>query len=101
VDIGHITLVLDSGLHRHLTQTHSASLQKRMTWGAQPEVLKEFTIEAEKGGRWEQAAHVQDNYQRMVELPVQLKGVSRLRLNVVSTNGLDHARVVELRCLPL
>ncbi|WJH33570.1 hypothetical protein N6H14_26610 [Paenibacillus sp. CC-CFT747] len=71
-----------------------------MAWGPQPETLKEFKVMVERNGEWEQAAHIKDNYQRMVDLPVRLEGVNRLRLEVLSTNGLDHARVVELRCLP-
>lgn len=101
VNIGHITVVLDTGLHRYLTQTHQASIHRHMIWGPQPETLKEFIVQVEREGIWEKVAHVQEQYQRMIGLPVQLSNVSRLRLEVVSTNGLDHARIVELRCLPL
>jgi hypothetical protein len=99
VDIGLVTLVLDSGLHRPLTQTHLEKLKGRMVWGPQPETLKEFIVLVERGGEWTKVAHIQDNYERVVELPLALDRVSRLRIECISTNGLDHARIVELRCM--
>ncbi|MNY62270.1 hypothetical protein D3C86_1990610 [compost metagenome] len=39
-----------------------------------------------------------DNYQRQVTSHVQLENVWKLRVEVQSTNGLDHARIFEIRC---
>lgn len=98
VDLSQITLVLDTGLHRQLTLTHEKGFRRRMKWGAQPETLKSFTIEAEQDGSRTEVIHVDNNYQRQLDFPVQLRKVSRLTIRVHSTNGLDHARIVELRC---
>jgi hypothetical protein len=98
VAIRKLTLVLDTGLHRPLTLTHQDSFWAKMVWGPQPETLKEFKIWAETGQGTEEVCHVRDNYRRQLEFDVQLENVSRLRLEAIATNGLDHARVVELRC---
>jgi hypothetical protein len=100
VDMNHITVVLDTGLHRHLTLTLHAGLHSRMEWGPQPETLREFRLSADcgDGEGFRELVHVKDNYQRQLEFDVELRAVSALRLDVISTNGLDHARVVELRC---
>lgn len=99
VDIGHITVVLDTGLHRHLALTNQDSHHARMAWGPQPETLKEFKLIAVTAEGSTEIAHVKDNYAQQREFAVHLKNVSKLRLEVISTNGLDHARVREVRCV--
>jgi hypothetical protein len=100
VALKRITLVLDTGLHRYLTFSHLDSLvEKKMVWGPQPETLKEFrlvTVDVE--GAMHEIAHVHGNYQRQLDFDVDLKGVAELRLDVLATNGLDHARVMQIRC---
>jgi hypothetical protein len=99
INISSITLTLDTGLHRYLTLSHSDDFQKRMVWGRpQPETLKDFKLMVKNTVGMTEIAHFAGNYQRQLDLKVQLKGVSVLRLEVVSTNGLDHARVVEVWC---
>jgi hypothetical protein len=99
VDLRKITLVLDTGLHRKLTLTPSDRLFHQMVWGPQPETLKEFKLLAKQNDGWIEVVHVQNNYQRQLEFEVGLHRVSSLRLEVISTNGLDHARVVEICCV--
>jgi hypothetical protein len=99
VSVSRITIVLDTGLHRLLMLCHLDVVQNHMQWGRpQAETLKEFKLIAydERGGM--EIAHIRDNYQRMIQLPVTLKNLKKLRLEVIATNGLDHARVVELVC---
>lgn len=99
VTVSRITVVLDTGLHRLLMLCHLDAIQKYMQWGRpQAETLKEFKLVAlDERGRTE-IAHIKDNFQRMIQLPVTLKNLKTLRLEVISTNGLDHARVVEIVC---
>ncbi|WP_029192558.1 FAD-dependent oxidoreductase [Paenibacillus harenae] len=102
VSIREITVVLDTGMHRRLTLTHENYLHKQNEWGPQPETLKEFRVIAYSANSAEdgrQIMHVQDNYQRQITCRVELDQVCRLRLEVLSTNGLDHARIFEIRCL--
>lgn len=98
VAIRDITIVLDTGMHRRLTLTHDDNLHQQNVWGPQPETLKEFRILAYLEGSCEegiQVMHVQDNYQRQVTCQVQLEQVRKLQLEVLGTNGLDHARILK------
>jgi len=99
VDIRHITLVLDTGLHRHLALTNQDSHHAKMAWGPQPETLKEFKVIAETDSGVQEVAHIRNNYQRQVEIGASLSGVKSLRIEVIATNGLDHARIIEVRCI--
>lgn len=99
VRINRITLVTDTGLHRYLTLTHLNAALKKMIWGAQPETIKEFMLIAEaQDGQVTRIAHIQDNYQRQVQVECELADVIRLRVEVLATHGLDHARMIALRC---
>ncbi|WP_063867993.1 FAD-dependent oxidoreductase [Paenibacillus sp. Soil766] len=101
VSISEITIVLDTGMHRRLTLTQEDQLHKKNEWGPQPETLKDFQVIAYTANPDEDAHQVmmiQDNYQRQVTRHVELEQVCKLRLEVLNTNGLDHARVFEIRC---
>ena len=99
VDIATLIIELDSGLHRYLTLSHSDSIQKSMLWGRpQPELLQEFRITAVNDQEAIEITHVKGNYQRHFEFQVGLNNVRSLKLDVIHTNGLDHARVVEVIC---
>jgi hypothetical protein len=98
VDLSRIVVVLDTGLHRHLALTHSDGHHSRMEWGPQPETLKDFNLLARSSGCFEEVASVRDNYRRQLEFGVALSGIDCLRLEVIATNGLDHARIMEIRC---
>lgn len=99
VALRRITLVLDTGLHRTLTLTQQDSLHRTIAWGPQPETLKAFSLLArDADGRETAIAHVRDNYRRQLSFDVQLTGVTRLRIDGIETNGLDHARMMQIRC---
>lgn len=101
VSISEITVVLDTGMHRRLTLTYEERLHKQNVWGPQPETLKEFRVTsyfAYSSEESRQVMHIQDNYRRQITCRVQLDQVRMLRLEVLSTNGLDHARIFEIRC---
>lgn len=99
VTVSRISVVLDTGLHRILMLCHLDEVLKHMQWGRpQAETLKEFKLIAYDEQGVTEIAHIKDNYQRMIHLPVALKNLKKLRLEVIATNGLDHARVVELLC---
>jgi hypothetical protein len=101
ISINEITIVLDTGMHRRLTLTQEDQLHKKNEWGPQPETLKDFRIltysaDPDEGAR--QVIDIQGNYQRQLTRQVGLDQVSKLRVEVLSTNGLDHARIFEIRC---
>jgi hypothetical protein len=98
VNLRELVLVLDTGLHRRLALTMSDRALSTMIWGPQPETLKEFTVSIDHGSGFRVIAHVRDNVQRQLEFALDLPQVGGLRIDVWQTNGLDHARIVELRC---
>ncbi len=95
-----IQLVFDTGMHRPLTLTHVNSYATRMKWGEpQPETVRDYRIEGIAGdGSRQLLAEVKGNYQRRrvhkLDSPVPVKAV---RVTVDATNGLDHARICEVR----
>ncbi|MNT81957.1 hypothetical protein D3C72_2216170 [compost metagenome] len=72
-----------------------------MEWGPQPETVKDFRVTAffanpETPAR--QVLSIQDNYQRQIASQINLKHVVKLRVDIASTNGLNHTRIFEIRC---
>ncbi|MBN2310139.1 MAG: FAD-dependent oxidoreductase, partial [Candidatus Hydrogenedentes bacterium] len=99
VHCGEVQLVFDTGLHRPLTLTHSDAYAARMAWGTpQPETVRDYLIEGELDGTWRTLVQVEGNYQRRrVHEIAPGNRLTALRLTVTATNGLDHARVCEVR----
>ncbi len=99
VEVGEIRLTFDTGMHRPLTLTHSDAYAASMAWGRpQPETVADYRLEALVDGSWRELAAPVDNYQRLrvhrLAAPVRARAV---RVTVTRTQGLDHARVVEVR----
>ena len=94
-----VQLIFDTGLHRHLTLSHHDGYTAKMLWGRpQPETVRDFSIEAKIGEEWKRVSEVKGNFQRRVVCPLKLDTeVSSLRITVQATNGLDHARICEIR----
>ncbi|MCP4641557.1 MAG: FAD-dependent oxidoreductase [bacterium] len=99
VDVKTVQLVFDTGMHRVLTLTHSDAYADRMHWGrAQEETVRDYAVEGLVDGDWKVLAEVTGNYQRRrVHVVDAGLPVSALRVNVTATNGLDHARIFEVR----
>lgn len=71
-----------------------------MIWGQpQPETVSDFRIEAfGPTGRQQLLIDETANFQRLRRFPVAPgEPISRLRVTVLATNGLDHARIFEIR----
>jgi hypothetical protein len=94
-----IQLIFDTGLHRVLTLSHSDAYTARMRWGTpQPETVRDYSIEAWWHNSWRVLAKVTGNYQRRrVHEPANPPDVTALRIVVTATQGLDHARICEVR----
>lgn len=100
VAVSSVRLVFDTGLHRVLTLSHSDKLTARMCWGRpQPECVADFSIEGRsEDGAWRRLGHVRDNFQRLVVLEWgRPESVNAIRITVHRTNGIDHARICEVR----
>ena len=71
-----------------------------MVWGvAQPETVRDFRIEAfNRDGRRHLLIEENGNYQRLWRRQLVPDGpISQILVTVLDTNGLDHARIFEVR----
>jgi hypothetical protein len=96
--IKQVRITFDSGFHRELTLTSSDSHTARMIRAPQPETVRDYrlVVETPTGDRVE-VARVEANHQRLRRhdfAPVQ---ASKLRVEVLATNGSEAARVYEIR----
>ena len=94
-----VRLVFDTGMHRVLTLSHSDDYVARMQWGRpQPETVCDYVLEGESSGQRQTLAEVTGNYQRLrVHALDDAPEIDALRVTALTTNGLDHARVCEVR----
>lgn len=99
IAIREVQLIFDTGLHRFLTLSQADGYTRRMHWGApQPETVADYRLEARRNGAWQVVAEVSGNYQRRcVHRLAASIATTALRVVVLRTNGLDHARICELR----
>jgi len=94
-----VRLVFDTGMHRRLTLSHSDAFVEKMVWGRpQPETVRDYRIEGLAANRWETLVEIQGNYQRLcIHRLSDPPAVTGLRITALGTNGLDHARICEVR----
>ncbi|HYI94082.1 MAG TPA: FAD-dependent oxidoreductase [Bryobacteraceae bacterium] len=94
-----IQITFDSGFQRQLMLTASDSHTRTVMRQPQPETVKDYDVEyIDAGGVRRQLKQVKDNHQRMNRHtfdPVEAKSV---RVHVKATNGLESARIFEVRC---
>ncbi len=97
--VGEVQLIFDTGLHRFLTLSQADGYTRRMEWGhAQPETVRDYVLTAFVDGEWQEQVRVVGNHQRRrVHRLAQPVRCTRLRITVERTNGLDHARICEVR----
>lgn len=99
VSLSELVLVFDTGQHRHLTLSQADGYTATMQWGRpQAETVRSYRIETKAGEGWREIVRVEDNYQRRrrhrLEAPVE---TTAIRLTVLAVNGIDHARIFEVR----
>ncbi len=97
-NIYQLRLIFDTGLHRHLTLTQLDSYSDSMIWGSpQPETVKDYNVDFFDGNQWTPKLSITDNYQRNRMHPFNGAPISALRISVTATNGIDHARICQVR----
>lgn len=99
VSLREAILTFDTGLHRLLTLSQADGYTQKMLWGRpQPETVRYYELSLETPSGWQSVETIQNNYQRLCRhfLPEPVS-TTALRLHITATNGLDHARVVEVR----
>jgi hypothetical protein len=69
-----------------------------MVWGRpQPETVRDYRLEVAEGGAWRAIADERGNYQRRRVHRCPPATTQALRMVVLATNGIDHARIMEVR----
>jgi len=99
VSLREVVLTFDTGLHRLLTLSQADGYTQKMLWGRpQPETVRDYELSLETPTGWQRIKIIQNNHQRLRRhlLPESVP-TTALRLHITATNGLDHARVVEVR----
>lgn len=99
VALREVVLTFDTGLHRLLTLSQADGYTQKMLWGQpQPETVRDYTLSLETTHGWQDVLRVEHNYLRSRSHVLEQTGaVTALRIQVTATNGLDHARIVEVR----
>jgi hypothetical protein len=99
VCIREVVLIFDTGLHRLLTLSQADGYTQKMLWGQpQSETVRDYALSLETTHGWQDVLKVAHNYQRRrSHLLEQPEYATALRIQVTATNGLDHARIVEVR----
>jgi hypothetical protein len=94
-----LQLVFDTGLHRHLTLSHHDGYTSKMLWGRpQPETVSDYAVQVDDQGEWSTVCTVADNFQRLRRHCFPRGIVTRsIRILVTLSNGIDHARIMEVR----
>ena len=99
VPIRELRLVFETGMHRHLTLSHSDRYTHMMHWGRpQEETVRDYAVEGRCESGWRCLFEVSGNYQRRrVHRLEEPATASSLRVTVNATNGVGQARICEVR----
>lgn len=99
IQLREIQLIFDTGLHRHLTLSHHDGYTSKMQWGqAQSETVRDYCVEVFDGEAWVTLVEIVGNYQRRCVHTVEVGlAVRVMRVVVTAMNGVDHARICEVR----
>jgi hypothetical protein len=69
-----------------------------MGTGPPPETVRDYTILAGLTTQWNPVAEVEGNVQRRRVHHFPPVRINRLRVKIHATHGVDHARILEVRC---
>jgi hypothetical protein len=93
-----VCLTFDTGLERPLSLTEDPEERAKMEPGPQPETVRDYAVLAGLTTQWKPVVEVEGNVRRRRKHSFEPIRVNRLRVVVRGTNGIDHGRIVEVRC---
>ena len=97
VTLSRLQLTFDTGLHRWFSLTQSDGVHARNIWGPQPESIRDYNLIAETPAGPVTLAEARGNFLRQRIHSFTPVATARIRIEVLASNGIDHARVVEVR----
>jgi hypothetical protein len=96
--IREVVLKFDSGFMRELTLSASDSISRTIVRAPQPETVKSYSVLIDSGGSFKPIATVAGNHQRLNRLRFEPVETRAVRIHVRETNGIEEARIFEVRC---
>jgi hypothetical protein len=97
--ISEVVLKFDSGFQRELTLSASDSISRAILRQPQPETVCDYAVSVKTAaGEWKTVAEVTGNHQRLNRVKFEPVTAQAVRLEVRKTNGLESARLFEIRC---
>jgi hypothetical protein len=96
--ISRVQITFDSGFQRELTLTASDSHTRGTVRAAQPETVRDYEVIVRTAGKTTEVAKVKGNHQRVNRHRFDSIEAEAIRIHVSATNGLEEARIVEVRC---
>jgi hypothetical protein len=97
--ISHVQITFDTGFKRPLTLSASDSATKAMVRGPQPETVRDYELSfTDAKGARRSIVKVLGNHQRLNRHTFEAVEAKSVRVQVTATNGVDTARVYEIRC---
>ena len=97
VMLSRFQITFDTGLHRWFSLTQSDGVHARNIWGPQPESIRDYNLIAETPAGPVTLAEVRGNFLRQRIHNFAAVATARIRIEVLASNGIDHARIVEVR----
>ena len=96
--IRQLQIIFDTGAHRVLTFSLADEYTKKMHWGSpQPETVKDYKIDTYLNEQLKESLSEVNNYQRLRRHTLNGKAIDSIKITVLATQGLDHARIFEIR----
>lgn len=96
--IREVQLTFDSGFQRELTLSASDSISRAIVRAPQPETVRDYEVLYRSGTEWKTIRRIERNHQRLNRVRFDPVETSSLRVQFLATNGVEQARVFEIRC---
>jgi hypothetical protein len=97
--VSEVVLKFDTGFQRELTLSASDSISRAILRQPQPETVRDYAVSVKTGGgEWKTVAEVTGNHQRLNRVRFAPVTTQAVRLEVRKTNGIESARLFEIRC---
>ncbi|EPR71334.1 FAD-dependent oxidoreductase [Cyclobacterium qasimii] len=96
--IRHLQIIFDTGAHRVLTFSLADEYTKKMHWGSpQPETVKNYQIDTYLNDQLMETLSESNNYHRLRKHTLNGEAIDTVKITVLATQGIDHARIFEIR----
>jgi len=96
--IRHLQITFDTGAHRVLTFSLADEYTRKMHWGSpQLETVKDYQIDTYLNGQLKESLSESNNYHRLRRHMLTGEAIDTIKITVLATHGIDHARIFEIR----